>query len=234
MSAETPDDPDFLRRREEMRKVVNALDKEGGEAAGDRHLFFDSVYDMAHGDAAGVPWADLAPKPQLVRWLSHNPGGGRTAIDVACGLGDNAEAIAGAGYRTTAFDLSETAVDWARRRFPGDRVDYRIADLLNPPEGWTGGFDLVHECYTIQAVPLPMREAVTRAIAALMKPGGTLLVYARTRPEGSQAEGPPWPLSPSEANRFGALGLTLESEEKFDVARADRTIPHVFAVWRKA
>lgn len=231
--SQTPDDPEFRRRREEMRKAVNALDHDGGEAAADRGKFFDAVYDMAGGDAAGVPWADLAPKPQLADWLRHNPGEGRSAIDIACGLGDNAEALAAAGYETTAFDLAETAIEWARKRFPESPVDYRLADMLNPPEGWAGGFDLVNECYTIQSVPPAMRETMTRGVAALVKPGGTLLVYARMRPEDSVAEGPPWPLTPSESRRFAELGLTLVSEETFDIVRADKSIPHVFAVWRK-
>jgi SAM-dependent methyltransferase len=231
--SQTPDDPEFRRRREEMRKAVNALDHDGGEGAADRRQFFDAVYEMAGGDAAGVPWADLAPKPQLADWLTRNPGEGRAAIDIACGLGDNAEALAAAGYRTTAFDLAETAIGWARQRFPDSPVDYRVADMLNPPDGWTGGFDLVNECYTIQSVPLAMRETMTRGVAALVKPGGTLLVYARTRPEGSEPEGPPWPLSPAEASRFAELGLTLMSEETFDIMRSDKTIPHVFAVWQR-
>lgn len=228
------DDPDFHRRRDEARKMISGIDRNSGEGPADRKQFFDAVYERAGGDAAVVPWADLAPKPEIAAWLSRNPGEGRSAVDIACGLGDNAEALAAAGYRTTAFDLSDTAVRWARQRFAQSVVDYRVADLLSPPEGWAGGFDLVNECYTIQSVPIAMREQMTRAVAALVRPGGTLLVYTRIRPEGSEAEGPPWPLSPSEAVRLRDHGLALVSEERFELTRQGRAIPHLFAVWRRA
>src|SRR5690606_21942980 len=133
-----------------------------------RAAFFDMVYEMAGGDASSVPWADLAPKPELVEWLAANPGGRRRAIDVACGLGDNAEAISAAGYATTAFDGAGKAIDWARRRFPETSVDYRVADLLAPPDAWRRGFDLVHECYTVQSVPPERHEAFARAVAELV------------------------------------------------------------------
>ncbi|MEZ5791291.1 MAG: methyltransferase domain-containing protein [Nitratireductor sp.] len=125
----TGDDPEAFRaRREALKSRIDPLDKDMIDG-GDRGAFFDTVYDMAAGDAAGVPWADLKPKQQLEQWLASNPGNGRTAIDIACGLGDNAEAMAAAGYRTTAFDLARKAVAWARQRFPDSAVDYQVADL---------------------------------------------------------------------------------------------------------
>src|SRR5262249_300767 len=49
-----------------------------------------------------------------------------------------------------AFDISPTAIDGARGRFPGSAVDYTPGDLLNPPASWRGAFDLVVEIYTVQ------------------------------------------------------------------------------------
>ena len=229
----TGDDHEAFRaRREALKSRIDPLDKDMIDG-GDRGAFFDTVYDMAGGDAAGVPWADLKPKQQLEQWLASNPGNGRTAIDIACGLGDNAEAMAAAGYRTTAFDLAEKAVSWARQRFPGSAVDYQVADLLNPPAGWNGRFDLVHECYTLQAVPPLMLQGMTAAIADLVAPGGTLLVYTRIRPDGSETSGPPWPLQERDAMGFASHGLQLVSRNAFELLRPDRKIPHWFCVWQK-
>jgi len=231
MRDETPEE--FSARREAMKAQINALDKDQVGTVPERKQFFESVYDMADGDEAAVPWADLKPKPQLSAWLAANPGGGARAIDIACGLGDNAEALAAAGYATTAFDLSQKAVDWAKRRFPESKVDYCAANLMEPPSGWTGSFDLVHECYTIQSVPPSMHADFSRAIAALVAPGGRLLVYTRLRAENSAVEGPPWPLMPSESGIFRTLGFVPESRSQFDLERPDRIIPHEFSVWRK-
>lgn len=222
-------DEEERRRRAALTARVDAIDRK----APSRAAFFDAVYRSAGADAGLVPWADQKPKERLAAWLAGNPGAGRAAIDVACGLGDNAEALAEAGWRTTAFDLSERAVAWARERFPGSTVDYRVADLMALPAPWTGAFDLVHECYTIQSVPGEMRAAFIAAIAGLVAPGGTLLVYARTRPGEEPGAGPPWPLSPSETAAFAGHGLTLAREERFTVNRPDRVIPHLFAVWQR-
>ena len=223
----------FRQRRETMKEHINVLDRDQIASHPDRKAFFDTVYAQANGDEAAVPWADLQPKQQLQQWLASNPGKGRTAIDIACGLGDNAEAMAAAGYRTTAFDLAQEAISWARKRFAQSTVDYQVADLLSPPPAWGDGFDLVHECYTLQAVPPSMLQGMTAAIADLVAPGGTLLVYTRIRPDGSETSGPPWPLQESDAMGFAEHGLALVSRDAFELVRPDRRIPHWFCVWQK-
>ena len=184
-------------------------------------------------DIAVTLRCDDAPKKALVDWLASNPGNGESALDVACGLGDNAEALAGAGYRTTAFDLAPEAIDWAKKRFPDSTVDYQAADLFALPENWAGKFDLVHECYTLQALKDPMRHDAIGVLASLVAPGGRLLMITRSRDEGSDAKGPPWPMMPSEWLRFTEHGLTLVDEDYYNVERPDRTIPHVMALFRK-
>ena len=214
--------------------MTDGPDDREGETLPERREFFKDIYRRAHGDAGQIPWADLAAKAVLHEWLVKNPGSEKhSAIDVACGLGDNAEALAEAGYRTTAFDLSEHAVDWARKRFPDSPVDYTTADLFALPEEWKGAFDLVNECYTLQSLSPDMLKETASAVASLVRPGGTLLVYARWRADGAEANGPPWPLEESRLHVFGELGFTLQSEDRFTIERPGRKVPHSFAVWRK-
>ena len=74
------------------------------------------------------------PHEELVRWLdAAGPLGGRRALVVGCGLGDDAVEVARRGAATTAFDLSPTAVAWCRRRFPDAPVTWTTADLLATP-----------------------------------------------------------------------------------------------------
>lgn len=232
--APAADAPDFAARRDAARDRLDAMFGAKGGDADDRAAWFEAVYQTAGGDPAAVPWADLAPKPQLVEWLAANPGKGARALDVACGLGDNAEALASAGYHTTAFDLSTAAIAWVEARFPDSEVVYRVADLFAPPEDWRGAFDLVHECYTLQALAGDLRAAAFGALADLVRPGGRLLVITRVRPEGADASGPPWPLMPSELARFDALGLTRREDEAYEVTKGERLIPHRRVVFAKA
>ena len=64
--------------------------------------------------------------------------------------------------------------------------------LFNPPADWLAAFDLVHECYTLQALPDAARAEALRRIARFVRPGGRLLVIARARDGSGPVAGPPW------------------------------------------
>jgi ubiquinone/menaquinone biosynthesis C-methylase UbiE len=117
---------------------------------------------------------------------------------VGAGLGDDAEELARRGLAVTAFDVAPTAVDWARRRFADSAVDYVVADVLAPPPEWQAAFDFVLESYTLQVLPPALRPLAADAIAAMLAPGGTLLVIARGRHPHEDDGAMPWPLTPDE------------------------------------
>ena len=232
--SDDPKSPEFQTRRAEARKMLDAIDphmKDGGDAADPRRkTWFDAVYENAAGDAAGVPWASLAPHRLTAEWIDAQRAAlaGLAVLDIGCGLGDNAEAFAAAGARVAAFDLAEKAIDWAKRRFPDSRVDYRAADLFALPQDWRGAFDLVHECYTLQALPTALHAPAFAALAATLKPKGELLVIARARGEDEAVQGPPWPLPPSAFDVARAAGLRLISLE--DIPARDGQVRHWRAV----
>jgi SAM-dependent methyltransferase len=184
-------------------------------AAGDATGWFDKLYVEAQQGTAEVPWDRPEPSALLADWArAERPDGtGRRALVVGCGLGRDAEFVAGFGFATTAFDISETAVQVARARHAGSPVDYRVADLLDPPAEWRGAFDLVVESNNVQALPRSLRARATASVAAFVAPGGTLLVIAAAE-TGWGDEGPPWPLTRSEVAAFGAGGLTEASVEE--------------------
>ena len=179
--------------------------------------WFERLYAAAEAGEAEVPWHRGRPNPFLEQWVrEHSPDGtGRTALVIGTALGDDAELLAARGFAVTAFDISPTAIEGARRRFPDSTVDYRVADLLELPAEWRGAFDLVAEAITVQALPLSLRDQAIDAIAATVAPGGTLVVVSGIWYGGGPRDGPPWPLTRAELDRFS---LTLRPVS-VDVAR---------------
>ena len=171
--------------------------------------WFEILYTEADGDSTQVPWAKNSAHPYLQDWLESSTSQDKSgfALVIGCGLGDDAEALANQGYQVTAFDISETAIAWCKKRFPNSAVTYVVADLLDLPSQWQNSFDLVYECRNIQALPLNVREKVIRAIAPLVREKGTLLVITRFRDADIEPEGPPWALSEQELSQFQQLGL---------------------------
>ena len=140
--------------------------------------WFEELYSAANGDAATIPWADLEPNPNFVAW--HRASGhdflGQRCLKVGCGLGDDCEYLQAAGGVVTGFDISRTAIEWCKRRFPGSSVAYSVVDLFSPPEDWLGAFDFVLESYTLQVLPNELQRVAMEAISRFVAAEGTLLV----------------------------------------------------------
>ena len=101
-------------------------------AAGDPTGWFERLYDAAERGEATVPWAELRPNPHLLTWAASRGvrGAGEAALVVGCGLGDDAEALAGMGFSVSAFDVAGTAIARCRARFPDSPV--RLDDERPP------------------------------------------------------------------------------------------------------
>jgi 2-polyprenyl-3-methyl-5-hydroxy-6-metoxy-1,4-benzoquinol methylase len=190
------------------------MDRKIAKAA---YEWFEPLYAQADGDVAQVPWALPGALPTLKNWLVKHQvdGKGRSAVVVGCGLGDDAEAIAAAGFAVTAFDVSERAIAWAQNRFPHSSVNYTVADLFRLPTEWVGSFDLVFDFRTIQALPIAVRSEVIKNIASLVKPDGTVLIATYVRISEDISDDPPWPLSEQELSNFESYGLEVVERETF-------------------
>ena len=182
---------------------------------GDGLGWFEALYREANGDTSVIPWADRGPNPLLVNWHRRTGTnfGRRACLVVGCGLGDDAEYLAAAGGQVTAFDLSESAIAWCRRRFPASQVSYMAANLLALPADFTRRFEFIFEANTLQAMPAPLRAPAIERIAQCCASGGTVLVVCRGRDRDQIVEGPPWPLAHEDLAGFTRAGLRETSFE---------------------
>ena len=174
--------------------------------------WFEELYRLAKTTDVVVPWADRCPNPNLidlVQRIQPLPVGLRS-LKVGCGLGDDAEWMSELGWETTAFDIAPSAITECHRRFPQSRVAYHVADLFHPPAQWHHGFDVVQESYTLQVLPIELRQAAIAAIASFVRVGGgLLLLIARGRDADEPAGEMPWPLTEEEVRSFEDEGLQL-------------------------
>jgi SAM-dependent methyltransferase len=174
----------------------------------DPTALFARLYAAVAAGQAEPPWDRGGPREALVEWTRRRRlrGDRRRALVVGCGLGGDAEFMAGLGFTTVAFDAVDTAIALARDRHPGSAVTYVVADVLDPPADWTQAFDLVVECLTVQSLPPELHRAATERIAGFVAPGGTLIVVASAA-AGPPAGGPPWPLTRAEIGAFATGGV---------------------------
>jgi 2-polyprenyl-6-hydroxyphenyl methylase / 3-demethylubiquinone-9 3-methyltransferase len=102
-------------------------------------------------------------------------------VDVGCGGGILSEAMARAGARVTGIDLSQAVLDVAQLHALEARigVDYRSLDAEQLAQESPAAFDVVTCMEMLEHVPHP--ASTVAALAALVKPGGHVIVSTLNR-----------------------------------------------------
>ena len=129
--------------------------------------WFEELYASANGDEYWIPWSNGEPHHFLTEWVSKIKSRGR-ALVVGCGLGEDAAYLSRKGWNVTAFDISPSAVQWAKKIYSSENINWQVADLLSLPEEWIGLFDLVVEVHILQAIPESIRIHAAPKMAPLL------------------------------------------------------------------
>jgi ubiquinone/menaquinone biosynthesis C-methylase UbiE len=117
----------------------------------------------------------------LPRLVNFNAYRGRTLLEVGCGIGTDLVRFARGGAIVTGIDLSETAIELARKNFQLHGVtaeDLRIANAEALPFA-DDSFDVVYGHGVIQYTADP--ERLLRECCRVLRPGGEaiFMVYNR-------------------------------------------------------
>ncbi len=137
---------------------------------------------------------DQSWKRRLVRLAAVRPG--EKVLDLACGTGDIALRLAGAGAQVTGLDITPRMIELARAkanarvrcaprgsgsglRAPGSSLSFVIGDMMTLPFP-AGSFDVVTTGYGLRNVP-EMTGALCE-IRRVLKPGGRIFSLDFTRP----------------------------------------------------
>jgi 2-polyprenyl-6-hydroxyphenyl methylase/3-demethylubiquinone-9 3-methyltransferase len=130
------------------------------------------------------PTSELRPlheiNPMRLAHIERLAGGlsGKRIVDVGCGGGILAEAMAAKGANVTGIDLAEKPLKVAMLHGmeTGSAVDYRLVAAETLAAEVPSSFDVVTCMEMLEHVPDP--PAIVRACATLVKPGG--LVFFST------------------------------------------------------
>lgn len=132
--------------------------------------FFDSAYGET------PPWDIGGPQPDLIALLDEFPPTG-PVLDVGCGTGDLAIALAQRGLQLLGVDAAESAIARARAKAAasdpavGRLLQFRVGDALHP-ESLPGPFAAVVDSGFFHVFGPSEREQFARNLATAVTNGG--------------------------------------------------------------
>lgn len=143
-----------------------------------------NAWDNQYLGGQGRYW----PNEELVRYLSAKFGPmpirnglGKTAIDLGCGAGGNAWALAKWGFFVRALDGSAEAVKSTKERMNEENLDsYVLAQQHIIPSSLrlpSGSIEIAVDAHTLQHVDEAAHEMAYREIHRLLYSGGRIFQY---------------------------------------------------------
>jgi demethylmenaquinone methyltransferase/2-methoxy-6-polyprenyl-1,4-benzoquinol methylase len=108
--------------------------------------------------------------------------GGERALDVACGTGDIAVALAARGAAVCGLDLTHRMIQLARAKSSPPGCVWTTGDMMALPFS-DGAFDLVTTGYGLRNVP-DLDHAIAE-VARVMRPGARFLSLDFNRPDSA-------------------------------------------------
>jgi len=137
-----------------------------------------------------TPWDSGIPSAELVRVLDAGLLPGKTVLEIGCGTGTNAIALARRGYRVTAVDFVDMAVRRAREKAQqaGVEIDFRVGDATRID--LRGPYDVVFDRGVYHGIRARNLPAFLRMLKRVTRKGSRWLCLAGNAKEPMD-DGPP-------------------------------------------
>ncbi len=142
----------------------------------DPQAFFDAVYQQT------PPWDIGGPQPALAALLDDLPPSG-PVLDVGCGSGDHAIALARRGLEVVGVDIVQEAITQARAKAQAlpaelaERLAFHVADALRP--SLLGRrFGAVVDSGFLHLFAPQVADGFAAELAASVRPGGRYYLLA--------------------------------------------------------
>lgn len=155
-----------------------------------------------------LPWEVEQTPPEFTQWAALlEPGA--SVLDLGCGRGHHAIAMARCGFIVSGIDFSAAAVDAARRNAAAAgviTVTFEVADIL----GYRAGsvFDLVYDYSVLHHIEVKDRPAYARTVAGAVRPDGLFAVVCYADDDAAAEGG---------RRRIGKLGNVIHHPTRREV-----------------
>ncbi|NTU81776.1 MAG: methyltransferase domain-containing protein [Chloroflexales bacterium] len=142
----------------------------------DPQAFFDAVYRQT------PPWDIGGPQPALETLLDEFPPSG-PVLDVGCGSGDHAIALARRGVEVLGVDIVEAAITQANTKAAAltpelaERLQFQVADALRPAQ-LGRQFGAVVDSGFLHLFEPEVADQFAAELASSLRPGGRYYLLA--------------------------------------------------------
>jgi len=159
--------------------------------------------------AENLPWFHAGLDADIASALDALKLTGGRLLDLGCGPGTQAVALATRGFDVTASDISETALASARKLAEENSagITFHADDILH--SRLAGPFDIIIDRGIFHCFPEPGdQQAYLETVRRLLRPGGLLLLKCFHKDETSEM-GPPGRYDEEDIRSFFAGGFEL-------------------------
>jgi len=164
------------------------------------------------------PW-EIDPTPTELIALavgegSQLPPGRARALDLGCGSGKHAVAVAQHRWQVVGIDFVPRALEEARARAAQAQVEARFVegDVTQLDSDQLGGlFDLVYDVKCFHGLPVEQRSSYALAVRRLCRPGGFYALFALEPSRPRRLLGMPAGVSATEVEALFDDGFTMVS-----------------------
>jgi ubiquinone/menaquinone biosynthesis C-methylase UbiE len=141
-------------------------------------LFWDVMYLFKK-----TPWDTGITPPEIVNVIESGQVPVGHALDLGCGTGTNAIALAQRSFTVTAIDISRRAIALAKRKTRSaqltDRVRYERGDVTLMRRWVLGGsIDFAYDIGCFHNLKPQARRRYVAALTGVLKPGAIYMLYA--------------------------------------------------------
>src|SRR4030066_2206472 len=124
-----------------------------------------------------TPWDTQVTPPEVMDFIARTPPG--KALDLGCGTGTNAIALARAGWRVTGVDFIPKAILSARAKAArsGFAIEYLVASVTDL-SALSGPFDYALDIGCLHALKAEDRMRYAGNLSRLLRPQAWYMLYA--------------------------------------------------------